>query len=133
MGEAEDGNDRNGVYTKHLWRYMVMLALSIGQMLIQDRVAVMAETGAGRSPGNRSSSPGSFLLRTSCALSEGKLYISLPDTFCHPNFNMKSDRNEEVCMQKMIKKAQTHLEYTYITAISTMENRHPIVLRTEGS
>ena len=35
---------------------------------------------------------------------------SLPDTFFRLNDDMESDRNEEVCIQKVIKKSPSYLE-----------------------
>jgi hypothetical protein len=45
-----DGSDRNGIYTKHLLRYIRQPGLGIQQMFLQVRVAVYQETAGKQTP-----------------------------------------------------------------------------------
>ncbi len=60
---AADGHGRNGVYTKHLLKYMRQENLTIGQLLMQVRKGVLRETGKKQIPWESSSLTGNFYFR----------------------------------------------------------------------
>src|SRR5262249_15210125 len=60
---AQDGEGRNGTYTKHLLRYINNPGLEIGQMLRQIRAAVMEETKGQQIPWDSNSMVGDFYFK----------------------------------------------------------------------
>ncbi|MBI4641981.1 MAG: caspase family protein [Candidatus Tectomicrobia bacterium] len=59
---AADGSDRNGIYTKHLLRYITTPGLTINQVFIRVRVAVMEETNNKQIPWESTSLTGDLYL-----------------------------------------------------------------------
>lgn len=59
---AADGTGRNGVYTKHLLRYIKTPGLSIRDVLLKTRVSVVQETGRKQIPWDSSSLMGEVYL-----------------------------------------------------------------------
>ena len=57
---AEDGTGRNGLYTKHLLRFMREPGLGVEEMFKQVRIAVRRESGGRQTPWESSSLEGDF-------------------------------------------------------------------------
>ena len=57
---AEDGSGRNGLYTKHLLRYMKEPGLGVEEMFKKVRIAVERESGGRQTPWELSSLTGDF-------------------------------------------------------------------------
>jgi hypothetical protein len=71
---AADGRGRNGVYTKYLLQYMQQPDLTVNQVLMKVRKAVLRETGKKQTPWESSSLTGDFYFRQG-----GSIQVDSPD------------------------------------------------------
>ena len=68
---AADGSGRNGLYTKHLLRYMQEPGLGVEEMFKKVRIAVERESGGQQTPWELSSLPGDFSFTVSSTAGSG--------------------------------------------------------------
>ena len=89
---AADGRGRNGIYTKHLLHYMEESGLTINQMFMKVRRAVLEETGEKQTPWESSSLTGNFYFRTKYSAERGAV-----DNAPQPNKNaLQNDFKKEI-------------------------------------
>ena len=68
---AEDGSGRNGLYTKHLLRYMKEPGLGVEEMFKKVRIAVERESGGSQTPWELSSLTGDFSFTVASTVGPG--------------------------------------------------------------